>query len=242
MCGSIGASGIVDAPECWGWRSISARALGAVAAVLATVSLLESFAIRWRFGVLGCAPTTTLPSTLGAASASRCGASRGAASLARVAEGAGSSGGADAMRKGLDSVDCDTAGRKVTTGAVAGRSTEVGAGSEGANVGVAADDASTSRLVGGSSELRILTRAGRVLALRAPVGPPSSPKTVTNSAVPNNSVATAGTSAEAILVQRPERRPASGPPLSIAPPWRRSALRPSPPLMTSGPTATNPNS
>ena len=68
-------------------RRLSARALGAVAAVLATVSLLESFAIPWRFGVLGCAPTTTLPSTFGAASAGRCGASTGAASLARVAAG-----------------------------------------------------------------------------------------------------------------------------------------------------------
>ena len=94
VCGSIGACRIVDAPGRWGWRRVSARALGAVAAVLATVSLLESFAIRWRLGVLGCAPTTTLPSTFGAASAGRCGASRGAASLARVAAGAGASGGA----------------------------------------------------------------------------------------------------------------------------------------------------
>src|SRR4029077_15001396 len=93
VCGSIGACGIGDAPGRWGLRGVSARALGGVPAVVATVSLLESFAIRWRC-VLGCAPTTTLPSTFGAASAGRCGASTGAASLARVAAGAGASGGA----------------------------------------------------------------------------------------------------------------------------------------------------
>jgi hypothetical protein len=53
----------------------------------------------------------------------------------------------------------------------------------------------------------ILTRAGCVMGLRAPVELPLGMKTATNSAAPNNSAAPAGVS---VLVQRPERRPVAG--------------------------------
>ena len=104
VCGAAGAGGIVGAPGRCGWRRISAVALGVVAAVLATITrtgvFRESFVGRTRFGVSGWAPVTTLLSTVGAASAARCGASGGAASLARVAEGAAvASGNADIVRR-----------------------------------------------------------------------------------------------------------------------------------------------
>jgi hypothetical protein len=53
-----------------------------------------------------------------------------------------------------------------------------------------------------------LTKAGRVMTLRAPVELPLGPKTATNRAAPNNSAAPAGATAKAVLVQR---RPMAGP-------------------------------
>jgi hypothetical protein len=122
------------------------------------------------------------------------------------------SGGTDAVRTGFVSTECDAAGSKAAigvTGAGAGGegTTEVGAATpagDGSDGG-AADEVSTWRAVGRSSESMILTRAGCVMALRAPVELPFGPKTATNRAVPNNSAAPAGPNAEAVLVQRPER-------------------------------------
>ena len=51
MCGSMGACGIVDAPRFWGWRGFSARALGAVAAVLATVTVIGSLSGKLRYPI-----------------------------------------------------------------------------------------------------------------------------------------------------------------------------------------------
>jgi hypothetical protein len=159
VCGAAGADGIIDAPERCGWRRISVAALGAVATVLAIIPrtgvFRESFVGRSRSG---CAPGTTLLSTIGTDSAGRCGASRGVATLARVAEGAAiAPGGADIVRAGLDSADCDTPGPESAilltaptcgTGTVGGGPTGVGAansvgdGSEGLDEGVAAGEAS----------------------------------------------------------------------------------------------------